>query len=146
MKRRLAVGVALAAALTLSSCTRTVVVHDTPAASTAAAVAADTPTPAPSFDYSTAGLVASLKIKAKACFGSAGCNVTVAPEFVVTDPSAIPDSASGSVTYEVDGGTDGPVIDTATFTGSTYSVSEAVVSTASSSVVLTIKITDITTS
>lgn len=143
------IATAAAAALTitaLAGCTRTVVVHDSPPASTVATVdpvpVVDSPAP---FDYKAAGLTIDLKVTSKQCFGDAGCNVTVKPELSVDDPSSVPDTASGEVTYTITGDESGPVIGTLTLTGSQYDGTETFLSTSGSGVTPKASITDITT-
>lgn len=102
----------------------------------------DTPTPEPSFAYEDAFPTLTLKVLSKQCFGDAGCSMRVKPVLAVLDPSLVPDDATGSITYEIDGGEDGPVTDTLTLTGSQYEASEEAISTSSSGAKLKIKITD----
>lgn len=139
------VAVLALAALSLTGCTRTVYVKATPtptAATAAPAAAADPEPTTEDFKYEDAFPTITLKVTHKACFGSAGCNVTVKPELAVLDPDVVPDDATGTITYEIHGGSDGTVIDTMTLTGSQYEASSEVVSTASSGAKLTVKITD----
>lgn len=138
--------IAAITATTLAGCTRTVYVH-TPATHSTAPVAAEPSDQATTsaFDYTDAGFTISLKTTSKECFGSAGCNVTVKPVLGVADPSTIPDTASGTLTYEIVGGSDGPVTDTVTLTGSQYEATPTFLSTDSQGSKLTVKITDTTT-
>ena len=62
------------------------------------------PTPA---DYAV-----NLVVTRKACFGSAGCNVTVEGELSIVGPAALTYDDSVSITYQIDGGEDGPLIET----------------------------------
>lgn len=100
--------------------------------------------PAAGFEYTADTFTIELKTLSKECFGSAGCNLRVKPVLSTFDDS-IPDDASGSLTYEITGGEDGPVTDTITLTGTKYSIEQSVISTPSSSKKLKIKITDVET-
>ena len=99
------------------------------------AVPEATPTPAPS-DF-------ALRVKTlrKACFGSAGCNVTYSIR--VTLAAALPDDVSYLVTYRVTGGDD-PAVNTFEITGDrvTYTEEERI-GTPSSRSVLRAKVTDV---
>ncbi|HEX6517575.1 MAG TPA: hypothetical protein VF049_18560 [Nocardioidaceae bacterium] len=101
-------------------------------------------------DSSTAELKPSdfkikLKIREKACFGSAGCNVVfqIDPRYVGAQ-----DLSSGSydVTYKVLGGEDGPKINTFTIDDGQASYDEEEsLSTSSESATLRAKVTDVST-
>lgn len=101
--------------------------------------------PSQAFEYTADTFTIKLKTSGKQCYGSAGCNLTVEPVLSTIDTSLIPDDASGTLTYEIDGGEDGPVIDTIDLTGKQYSSSSTVLSTTSSSKKPSVKITDVTT-
>ncbi|MFE0472504.1 hypothetical protein ACFW2V_12910 [Streptomyces sp. NPDC058947] len=91
----------------------------------------------------------SLKTTRKACFGSAGCNVTVEPELTYNAAFPPEPDVTVSLTYEVRGGNDGPTIETIELTADgdslNYSSPSTLVRTASGSVKVTAKITDVST-
>jgi predicted small lipoprotein YifL len=145
MKHTLAaVTIAALAVASLAGCTRTVYVKAPPTAAPAD-VSTPSDTASSPFDYQLETPQVTLRITSKQCFGSAGCNVTVSPTLAMADTSLIPPDATGSITFEIDGGSDGPVIDTITLTGSQYQIQDEVLSTASSSSRLTVKVTGVTT-
>lgn len=82
-----------------------------------------------------------LKVKSKQCFGSAGCNVMVEAELGYNGESS--GLGSCEVTYEVTGDEDGPIIETLRSHGSDYVQQMSLVSTTSSKVVPTAKVTDV---
>lgn len=84
-----------------------------------------------------------IRVRSKACFGSAGCNVTVQ-----IDPSYVgnQDVTAGSweMTYEIRGVEDGPVIETMTLESGTFSFpEEQMVGTTSSSSPITAVVTEV---
>lgn len=83
----------------------------------------------------------SIRVKAKECFGSAGCLVEFAVEVGITVPT--PEHGSWELTYQVTGPEDGPLIDTTEITGSEYTVNEHTVTTPRRSTKLRIKPIDI---
>jgi hypothetical protein len=136
----------------LAGCTRTVYVHSTPTPSSSDQIAIpDGPDPVTqqtedtTFDYADTNPDVTLKTTGKQCFGDAGCNLTVKVSLEVDNPDTIPSTATGEVTYEIDGGTDGPIIDTLQLTGSQYQGQSEVVQTPSTNTKLTVKVTDVTT-
>lgn len=82
-----------------------------------------------------------LKVKAKQCYGSAGCNVTVEP--VLTYPEGLDPEALYEVTYTITGGEDGSVIETAELMGENAQGQETLISTSSSAVTPKAKVTDV---
>lgn len=103
------------------------------------AVASD---PAESYEPSVDDWHLELKILERKCFGSAGCNITfrIVPSFVGVEP--VPETGTLEVTYQVDGGEDGPQINTFEVRGdSAYHDDEERISTASSGDELTVKVT-----
>jgi hypothetical protein len=86
-----------------------------------------------------------LKTKSRQCFGSAGCNVTVEPELgLEVDSASVDPDAVYEITYEIRGDESGPVIQTAELSNQTsLNYRPSVISTASSSTKVTVKITDV---
>jgi len=85
----------------------------------------------------------TVKILKKACFGSAGCNVTYRIEVAYGGPSLDP-NVTYEVTYEVRGDESGTQTNTLTVTGDQSSVTqEELASTSSSSVKLTAHATSV---
>ncbi|MFJ2008546.1 hypothetical protein [Streptomyces chartreusis] len=87
-----------------------------------------------------------LRTTRRQCFGSAGCNVTVEPEFTYlgvtedVDPDAVYE-----ITYEIRGDESGPVIQTAELSDQTsLNYTPSMISTASSGTKVSVKITDVT--
>ncbi|MEU5279877.1 hypothetical protein AB0G87_26120 [Streptomyces asoensis] len=116
---------------------------------TAAAVTETTPEPAPEPTYATIdadSFTIGLKTKAKQCFGSAGCNVTVEPELTYVDLGADVDpDAVYEITYEIRGDESGPVIQTATLSnGTSLNYRPSMISTVSSDTKVSAEITDVT--
>jgi len=86
----------------------------------------------------------TLKKKRQQCFGSAGCNVTVEPDLSYTAVLPLDPEVAYSITYEIKGGDDGPVIETLELTdGDQLSYSEVSVSTPGSGTKLTAEVTDV---
>lgn len=88
----------------------------------------------------------SLKVTRKKCFGSAGCNVTVKVTPDYTYPLWPEPDSSFSLTYEVRGGMEGPVIETLELYGAEDTIKylppdPVLIRTANSSVKPTVKIT-----
>ncbi|MFE2353459.1 hypothetical protein [Streptomyces parvulus] len=77
----------------------------------------------PEPDYVTplaSDFTAELRTVRRKCFGSAGCNVTVEPKLAYNGASTSLDPAAVfEITYEIRGGGDGPVIETAELTDQT---------------------------
>ncbi|QAY68636.1 hypothetical protein [Xylanimonas protaetiae] len=89
-------------------------------------------------------LAIELRVTDKKCFGSAGCNVTVEPTLSIVANNDGVGRGGFRVTYEIQGGEDGPVVNTTDVTaGGNYTVSPERVSTARESDVLTAVITDV---
>jgi hypothetical protein len=89
----------------------------------------------------------SLKTTSKQCFGSAGCNVTVEPELGYDSILPVDPDETYSITYEVQGGSDGPIIKTMELSDQTsLSYQPVVMSTDKSSAKLTAKVTAVETS
>lgn len=82
------------------------------------------------------------KITDKACFGSAGCNVTFEVNVGYSGPELDP-SDTWRITYEVSGVEDGPLIGTIELTGTQYEQPTENVSTTSSKSKLKIKVTEV---
>jgi hypothetical protein len=100
--------------------------------------------PAPSFTPGPADFRLTLKTLKKACFGSAGCNVTyrIQPTYIGTE--TLEPGTEYEVTYEVRGGQDGAQTNTFTLQDGNASVdSEEFLSTTSSGTKLTAKVTDV---
>lgn len=104
------------------------------------------PSPGPEYSEPTADdFEIELITKEKQCFGSAGCNVTVKPELSYTGMSEdLNPDVTYEITYEIRGGEDGAVTETLELTNQddvTYS--DTYVSTTSSGVKLSVKITGV---
>lgn len=84
-----------------------------------------------------------MKVKSKQCFGSAGCNVTVAPELSYVGVTELDDGALYEITYEITGGEDGGVIETTEMVGGEYPAEETMVSTSSSSAKIAAEVTSV---
>jgi hypothetical protein len=86
-----------------------------------------------------------LRTTSRQCFGSAGCNVIVEPEVTyLGDSEDIDPEAVYEITYEIRGDESGPVLDTLELSDqTTINYSESMISTASSGVKVTVKITDV---
>ncbi|WP_329598764.1 hypothetical protein OIE43_29970 [Streptomyces pseudovenezuelae] len=86
-----------------------------------------------------------LRVTARQCFGSAGCNVTVEPELTYLGSSGDLDpDAVYEITYEIHGDESGPVIQTAELTNQTsLSYRPSLISTASASTEPSVEITDV---
>lgn len=106
--------------------------------------AANLPTRAPAPLPSPADFAIQVKTLSKACFGSAGCNVTyqIDPRYV---GSADLSGRSFTVVYEVIGGDSGPQIDNFQVSGdgTAHYSREELLSTSSSGTVLTAKATSV---
>ncbi|MFD4257732.1 hypothetical protein ACFWR9_08870 [Streptomyces sp. NPDC058534] len=88
---------------------------------------------------------ADLRTVRRKCFGSAGCNVTVEPKLAYNGASASLDPAAVfEITYEIRGGGDGPVIETAELTDqTTLNFTQTMVSGVPASGKLSVEITEI---
>ena len=100
---------------------------------------------APAYIATTSDFKIALKIKSKACFGDAGCNVTYEPELTIVGAQVDQDGCSYEITYEVRGGEDGPAIDTIELDSGQYQQTEGIAQTARQSSKLTAVITDVET-
>lgn len=100
--------------------------------------------PSSAFEYTADMFSMTLKVTAKQCFGSAGCNVSVEP-VLSADTTTIPDDASGTLTYEIRGDESGPITVTTDLNGTQYSQQQSDLSTSSGSKKITVKITDVET-
>lgn len=87
----------------------------------------------------------TLRTTERQCFGSAGCNLTVEPSLSYVGPSENLDpDAVYEITYEISGDESGPVIETGELSeGKTLDYTQTMLSTASSSAKVSVKITDI---
>lgn len=134
--------VAMIAALALAGCAETKTVTGTAPSTTAAT--AEEAAPSPEYTPATTDFSVKLKVTEKQCFGSAGCNVTVEPKITKVEPS-VPDEGTIDLTFKISGDESGPVIETSTLdlADGTYSVSEIWLSTPSSGVTPTAKVTEI---
>lgn len=83
------------------------------------------------------------KVIRKACFGSAGCNLSYRIDLTYSGASLDPGNTY-QVTYKVYGPEDGPQIDTLTLQGDQYTAQEETAQTRSSQVDLRVVITDVT--
>ncbi|MBT1098325.1 hypothetical protein KJZ88_43290 [Streptomyces sp. Tu102] len=123
------------------------------AAATSSAPAEDTVVPAaedksPDPVYEVVGVdkfSVELRTTKRQCFGSAGCNLTVEPEFTYlgisedVDPDAVYE-----ITYEIRGDESGPVIQTAELSDQTsVNYTPSTISTASSGTKVSVKVTDV---
>ncbi|SCK17778.1 hypothetical protein H181DRAFT_01209 [Streptomyces sp. WMMB 714] len=72
----------------------------------------------------------TLKVKSKACFGSAGCNYTVEPDVAYNGALPLDDTRTFDLTYKITGPETAPVIDTATIDGDQVSYTPSIFSTA----------------
>lgn len=84
-----------------------------------------------------------MKVKSKQCFGSAGCNVRVAPELSYVGVTELDDGAMYEITYEITGGEDGGVIETVEMVGGEYPAEESLISTSSSSAKIAAEVTSV---
>ena len=82
------------------------------------------------------------KIVDKQCFGSAGCSVSIMVKMAYGGP-VLSEEETFAVTYEVQGGEDGPIIGTFEVTGKTYVEQEESLSTRSPKAKITVKVTDV---
>jgi hypothetical protein len=101
------------------------------------------PTP-PAYTATASDFTITLKVKARDCFGDAGCNVTYEPQLTIVG-AQVDQDGSYSITYEVRGGTDGAQVDTLEVDGGQYTSSEGFAQTARASSKLTAVITDVET-
>lgn len=87
-----------------------------------------------------------LRTTKRQCFGSAGCNLTVEPEFTYLGVSEDVDpDAVYEITYEIRGDDSGPVIQTAELSDQTsVNYTPTFLSTASSGTKVSVKVTDVT--
>ncbi|MFD7873998.1 hypothetical protein ACFV5G_07690 [Streptomyces sp. NPDC059766] len=84
------------------------------------------------------------RVKRKHCFGSAGCNVDVEPDLSYEGILPIDPDKSYEITYEITGDESGPVIETISLTnGTSMEYYPSSLSTASSGVKITGKVTDV---
>ncbi|MEU6244578.1 hypothetical protein [Streptomyces sp. NPDC047024] len=89
----------------------------------------------------------TLKTTEKQCFGSAGCNVTVEPNLSYLGVTSLDPEKTISITYEVHGDENGPVIETMELTDQDQLTYDPVsISTAARSTKVTAKITDVAVS
>lgn len=88
----------------------------------------------------------TLRTTKRQCFGSAGCSVTVEPDLTLAvDSAGIHPDAVYEITYEIRGDKSGPVIETAELSDQTsLNFRPSVISTASSSTKVSVKIMDVT--
>lgn len=85
-----------------------------------------------------------MKTTKKACFGSAGCNVTYHIDVTYAGTQSLDDSKTYVVTYQVSGVDDGPAINSFEITGDQYTYDESEFGqTPSSSTRLKAKATDV---
>ncbi|MFF4276923.1 hypothetical protein [Streptomyces sp. NPDC001536] len=104
--------------------------------------------PKPTYaDIDAEDFTMDLRTTDRQCFGSAGCNVTVQPKLTYNgftqdlDPDAVYE-----ITYEIRGDESGPIIATAELSDqTTLNFRPSLVSTRSSAVKITVKITDVVT-
>ncbi len=120
----------------------------TATATATAAKVAQAPTEEPEEVYNEAPsseeFTITLKTTSKQCFGSAGCNVTVEPKLSYVGLLPPDPDKTYSITYEVRGGEDGPVIQTMELTEQdSLSYRPVAMSTARSGADLTVKVTDV---
>jgi hypothetical protein len=112
-----------------------------------ATAAAEEPDPGSTYNELAAdSFTIKLRTTDRQCFGSAGCNMTVEPRLSYLgltediDPDAVYE-----ITYEIRGGESGPVIETAELSDRTsLNFTPTVLSTASASSKISVKITDVT--
>lgn len=86
-------------------------------------------------------VTATVTVVTKACFGSAGCNVTYRVK-----PNIDQDKRTGKnyeVIYTVEGGTDGPIQERLWIYGNRYEATEGFTSTASRGVELTVRVNSV---
>lgn len=115
-----------------------------PAAEPAAAEKTTAPPPADDYTPKPADFRVSLSVTEKQCFGSAGCNITyrIKPEYVGTNP--VPEGKTYTITYQVDGGEDGPKINSFTLENGTATYDqEELVSVKSAKAKLSAKVTSV---
>ncbi|ANP55633.1 hypothetical protein J2Z21_005737 [Streptomyces griseochromogenes] len=109
--------------------------------------ATETPTPTPLYGEVTAdSFTIELRTTKRQCFGTAGCNVTVEPDFTyLGDSEGIDPDAVYEITYEIHGDESGPVIETAELSDRTsLNYTPSVISTASAGTNVSAEITDVT--
>lgn len=106
--------------------------------------AAETAEPTPVATVGKDDFRVRLKTTEQQCFGSAGCMVTVKPKLAANFDD-LPAEGTVDITYRVSGDESGPVIETISLDLSTkrYDASEILMSTTSSSVVPSAKVTDV---
>lgn len=112
------------------------------------AVDVEEPTEDPTFaELGVDDFEMELRTTSKQCFGSAGCNLTVAPELTYLGLTEdIDPDATYQITYEITGGDSGPVTETLSLTGGEdYTAWPEVISTVSSGTKLSVEITDVIT-
>ncbi|MGW2720658.1 hypothetical protein [Streptomyces sp. NPDC001492] len=110
-----------------------------------AATAAD-PDTAPTYaELDTDSFTMTLKTKARQCFGSAGCNLTVEPDLtLLVDSADIDPDAMYEITYEIHGDESGPVVETAELSDQTsLNYTPSVITTVSASTKVSVEITDV---
>lgn len=115
-------------------------------AAEAAGVEETTAAPPPAEDYTpkASDFRVSLSITEKQCFGSAGCNITfrIKPEYVGTSP--VPDGKAYTITYQIDGGEDGPTLNSFKLENGTATYDqEEMISVKSSKAKLSAKVTSV---
>lgn len=101
-------------------------------------------TPSPGPTLSASDITLTPKVIDKQCYGSAGCNLTV--RVVAKHDDDAPDLSEEEtwrVTYQIDGGEDGPVIGNFEVTGKTYYEQEEDLSTKSSKAKISVKVVDV---
>ncbi|MEU5892526.1 hypothetical protein ABZ835_37655 [Streptomyces sp. NPDC047461] len=104
------------------------------------------PDPTPTYAALAADdFMMGLRTTDRQCFGSAGCNVTVEPDLTYVGPlNGIDPDAVYEITYEIRGDESGPVIATAELSDETsLNYRPSMISTASSSKKVSVKITDV---
>jgi hypothetical protein len=119
-----------------------------PSKTTSAPAAETSPEPTVPEVYATvpepSDFMISLKTKRKHCFGSAGCNVTVEPDLTYGGILPLDPDKTYSVTYEISGDDDGPVIDTIELSNAkSMRFYPQSLSTTSSGVKITAEVTDV---
>ncbi|MGV9456717.1 hypothetical protein [Streptomyces sp. NPDC003635] len=109
--------------------------------------ASEEPTPTPTYtEIDANSFDITLRTTKRQCFGSAGCSMTVEPNLtLMVDSTNIDPDAVYEITYEIRGDESGPVIETAELSEQTsLNFRPSVISTASSSTKVSVKITDVT--
>ena len=100
-----------------------------------------TTTTAPPVMPTAADYSLTLITESKQCFGSAGCNLTLKTNLAIVGPAAQEWDEPVSITYQIDGLEDGPVIGTLYLAGGQYVPETEVVQTTSQGVEPTVTIT-----